>query len=143
VLGSATCLIAVLDGEQLRIANLGDCALVIVRRGQVVFRTEEMQHGVSLALRRNARRRVEYDPIRWLIWIVSCCSRRLQFNFPFQLGTDSRDGPMKDAQSFSVTVEKGDIVVMGSDGLSDNLVSLETARRDHRPVTYFPAHRIG
>lgn len=41
---------------------------------------------------------------------------------------------MKDAQSFSVTVEKGDIVVMGSDGLSDNLVSLETARRDYRPV---------
>jgi hypothetical protein len=24
---------------------------------------------------------------------------------------------------------------MGSDGLSDNLVSLETARRDYRPVT--------
>jgi hypothetical protein len=45
------------------------------------------------------------------------------FNFPLQLGTHSRDEPMKDAQRFDVRVEKGDLVVVGSDGLMDNLVS--------------------
>lgn len=45
-----------------------------------------------------------------------------QFNFPLQLGTNSRDEPMKDAEYYEVQVEEGDIVVMCSDGLSDNLV---------------------
>lgn len=47
VLGSATCMLAVLDGNKLRIANLGDCAILMIRKGEIVFRTEEMQHGVS------------------------------------------------------------------------------------------------
>jgi hypothetical protein len=40
-----------------------------------------------------------------------------------QVGTHSRDEPMKDAMSWQVPVEKEDIVVLGSDGLMDNLVS--------------------
>lgn len=51
IFGSATCLLAVLDGEDLRIANLGDCAIVLVRNGEIVFRTEEMQHSVSVSRR--------------------------------------------------------------------------------------------
>ncbi len=47
----------------------------------------------------------------------------MQFNFPLQLGTNSRDEPMKDAELFTIKVEKHDIVVMSSDGLVDNLVS--------------------
>lgn len=48
IFGSATCLVAVLADNQLKIANLGDCAIVVVRRGEIIFRTEEMQHSVSL-----------------------------------------------------------------------------------------------
>lgn len=44
------------------------------------------------------------------------------FNFPLQLGTHSRDEPMKDAKRYDVGVGKGDVVVVGSDGLMDNLV---------------------
>ncbi|GHJ85949.1 hypothetical protein NliqN6_2351 [Naganishia liquefaciens] len=88
IFGSATCLVAVLAENQLKIANLGDCAIIVVRRGEIVFRTEEMQHS---------------------------------FNFPLQLGTNSRDEPMKDAEYYEVQVEEGDIIVMCSDGLSDNL----------------------
>ena len=44
------------------------------------------------------------------------------FNFPLQLGTHSRDEPMKDARRYDVDVGRGDIVVVGSDGLMDNLV---------------------
>lgn len=46
------------------------------------------------------------------------------FNFPLQLGTHSRDEPMKDAKQYNVGVENGDIVIVGSDGLMDNLVRL-------------------
>jgi putative cell wall-binding protein len=40
-----------------------------------------------------------------------------------QVGTNSRDEPMKDAMAFRIPVEREDIVVLGSDGLIDNLVS--------------------
>ncbi|OWT40277.1 hypothetical protein C362_02057 [Cryptococcus neoformans Bt1] len=86
--GSSTCLLALLHNSTLHIANLGDCCLLLIRGGKVVFRTEEMQHA---------------------------------FNFPLQVGTHSRDEPMKDAMRFDVPVKKGDIVVVGSDGLMDNM----------------------
>lgn len=46
--GSATALLAVLRDEELRIAHLGDCAVCLVRDGSIVYRSEEMQHAVSL-----------------------------------------------------------------------------------------------
>ncbi|KAI9205726.1 phosphatase 2C-like domain-containing protein [Polychytrium aggregatum] len=46
------------------------------------------------------------------------------FNFPFQLGTGSTDLP-SDAQSYHVHVREGDIVVVGSDGVFDNLTDEE------------------
>ncbi|WVQ94097.1 hypothetical protein IAU59_001175 [Kwoniella sp. CBS 9459] len=87
-LGSSTCLLALLHNSTLHIANLGDCCLLLIRRGEVVFRTSEMQHA---------------------------------FNFPLQVGTHSRDEPMKDAMRYDIGVKKGDVVVLGSDGLMDNL----------------------
>lgn len=71
-------------------ANVGDCCLLLIRGGDIVLRTDEMQHA---------------------------------FNFPLQLGTHSRDEPMKDAKRYDINVRKGDVVVVGSDGLMDNLVS--------------------
>ncbi|OCF34947.1 hypothetical protein I317_06285 [Kwoniella heveanensis CBS 569] len=87
-LGSSTCLLALLHNSTLHIANLGDCCLLLIRQGEVVFRTSEMQHA---------------------------------FNFPLQVGTHSRDEPMKDAMRYDIGVKKGDVVVLGSDGLMDNL----------------------
>ncbi|ORY02113.1 protein serine/threonine phosphatase 2C [Basidiobolus meristosporus CBS 931.73] len=87
ILGSSTACIVVLRDDELRIANLGDCGVSVIRQGDFVFRTEEQQH----------------------------C-----FNYPYQLGTGSLDKP-SDAQAFTVKVEKGDIVILGSDGIYDNL----------------------
>jgi len=42
------------------------------------------------------------------------------FNFPFQLGTGSTDTP-EHAELFELDVEENDIVILGSDGLFDNL----------------------
>ncbi|KAI9294029.1 protein serine/threonine phosphatase 2C [Neoconidiobolus thromboides FSU 785] len=85
--GSSTACIVILRNNELRIANLGDCGVVVLRDGVVIFQTLEQQHS---------------------------------FNFPYQLGTNSKDRP-KDAQYYSYSVEKGDVIVMGSDGLFDNL----------------------
>lgn len=47
IFGSATCLLAVLTHDELAVANMGDCAIAVVRQGEIVFRTQEMQHSVS------------------------------------------------------------------------------------------------
>ncbi|KAI8577426.1 hypothetical protein K450DRAFT_252361 [Umbelopsis ramanniana AG] len=87
IVGSSTACVVVLGNDELKIANLGDCGLSIIRHNNFVFRTEEQQHS---------------------------------FNFPYQLGTGSFDSP-QDAQQFTVKVEKGDIIILASDGLFDNL----------------------
>ncbi|KAF9413301.1 hypothetical protein BGZ94_000777 [Podila epigama] len=87
LIGSSTACLAILRDNELRIANLGDCGVSIIRRNEFIFRTEEQQHS---------------------------------FNYPYQLGTGSTDSPT-DAQVFTVKVESGDIIVMGTDGIFDNL----------------------
>ncbi|KAJ3410727.1 hypothetical protein HDV05_003447 [Chytridiales sp. JEL 0842] len=87
IIGSTTALLAILRDDELRISNLGDCGIMVIRSRELVFRSDEQQHS---------------------------------FNFPFQLGTGSKDKP-KDALDFVIKVQVGDIIVMGSDGLFDNL----------------------
>ncbi|KAI8093862.1 phosphatase 2C-like domain-containing protein [Halteromyces radiatus] len=91
IVGSCTACLAILRHDELRIANLGDCGISVIRHNNYIFRSEEQQHS---------------------------------FNFPYQLGTGSPDQP-KDAQVFNVKVEKNDIIIMGSDGLYDNLFDKE------------------
>ncbi|OMH81316.1 putative protein phosphatase 2C 80 [Zancudomyces culisetae] len=86
--GSSTACIVILVGNELRVANLGDCGLMVVRDGDIIFRTEEQQHS---------------------------------FNFPYQLSTEpSLDMPI-DAQVFRIGVKKGDLIIVASDGMFDNL----------------------
>ncbi|ORZ16534.1 phosphatase 2C-like domain-containing protein [Absidia repens] len=87
IVGSTTACIVVLCQDELRVANLGDCGISVIRRNNYVFRSEEQQHS---------------------------------FNFPYQLGTASFDSPL-DAQQFTIKVEEGDIMILASDGLFDNL----------------------
>lgn len=47
--GSSTALLAVLSGETLRIAHLGDCTGLLVRAGEIVWRSEEMWWSVSIS----------------------------------------------------------------------------------------------
>lgn len=91
IVGSTTACIAVLRGDELRIANLGDCGISVIRQNHYAFRSEEQQHF---------------------------------FNFPYQLGTNSTTRP-RDAQTFNIKVQKGDVIVVGSDGLFDNLFDKE------------------
>lgn len=100
-LGSSTALIVALetvpqtDSGLIHAANLGDSGFLIVRRRKVIAQSEAQQHS---------------------------------FNFPFQLGAPgtfaSRNKP-GDAEIFKIPVEAGDMLVLGTDGLFDNLYSDE------------------
>ena len=117
--GSSTACIVMLDGATLRAVNLGDSGFLVLRNDQIVFRSPSQQH---------------------------------QFNFPYQLagpgaGGDSplaaevrsdcraagcaeRPGAGAEAdavQTFSVGVKKGDVVVLATDGLIDNVYPQEAA----------------
>ncbi|KAK3842875.1 MAG: phosphatase 2C-like domain-containing protein [Linnemannia gamsii] len=100
LIGSSTACLAILRDDELRIANLGDCGVSIIRRNEFIFRTEEQQHS---------------------------------FNYPYQLGTGSTDSPT-DAQVFTVKVESGDIVVMGTDGIFDNLFDEDILEEVRQPA---------
>jgi len=59
------------------------------------------------------------------------------FNSPFQLGTGSSDLP-EHSQVIEIAVQPGDLVVVGSDGLFDNLFDdeiVDMTMRAHEPVT--------
>ncbi|KAJ1720998.1 hypothetical protein LPJ53_004431 [Coemansia erecta] len=86
--GSSTACVVVLRGDELRVANLGDCGLTVVRQGDMVYRTEEQQHS---------------------------------FNYPYQLGTEPHSDRPSDAQVFRLKIQKGDVIIVGSDGVFDNL----------------------
>ncbi|KAL3518012.1 hypothetical protein ACH5RR_020601 [Cinchona calisaya] len=91
--GSATVIIAMLEKNGiLKIANVGDCGLRIIRKGQVVFSTSPQEH---------------------------------YFDCPYQLSSEAVGQTYLDATVSSVELVKGDTLVIGSDGLFDNVFDYE------------------
>jgi len=104
VQGSSTCCIVVLDGYQLKTANLGDSGFMVIRGSNILYRSKEQQHS---------------------------------FNFPYQLGTGSADLPHH-AVCVNLNILPGDLLIVGTDGLFDNLYDeeiLEIAQRSTEPTT--------
>ncbi|XP_072981042.1 probable protein phosphatase 2C 26 isoform X1 [Typha angustifolia] len=93
--GSATVIIAMLEKSgTLKIANVGDCGLRVLRKGRVVFATSPQEH---------------------------------YFDCPFQLSSEIIGQTYQDATVCSIELAEGDTIVMGSDGLFDNLFDHEIA----------------
>lgn len=44
-----------------------------------------------------------------------------RFNYPFQLGPQSATTPQKDAFRIDLPVQEGDVIILATDGLGDNL----------------------
>jgi len=125
--GSSTALLAVLDSAGshmpkpevsvvpdtrvhdavIRIAHLGDCMGMLVRGDEIVWRSEEMWWAVRCSRSSLSRFIFSYSP-------------PLQFNTPLQLGPASSTPPSM-AQVITLPVRADDILVLASDGLSDNL----------------------
>lgn len=91
--GSATVVVAMMEGNgTLKVANVGDCGLRVIRKGQVVFTT---------------------------------CPQEHSFDCPYQLSSETSGQTYLDAAVSSVKLMEGDIIVMGSDGLFDNVYDRE------------------
>uniref|UniRef100_A0A061R614 Protein phosphatase n=1 Tax=Tetraselmis sp. GSL018 TaxID=582737 RepID=A0A061R614_9CHLO len=90
--GSATACVLIQRADgRLAAANLGDCGFRIIRNGKVVAKSEVQQH---------------------------------EFNMPYQLACPKvlpETDLASDADLYEVDVEDGDVVVLGSDGLFDNM----------------------
>lgn len=103
--GSCTAVVGIMDASgSFHAANIGDSGFMIIREGKVIFRTEEQQHG---------------------------------FNFPYQLGKVEGKGGQylphggdrpSDSDVYQIALKENDIIIMGSDGLFDNLWDDDTLR---------------
>ncbi|XP_077233066.1 protein phosphatase 2C family protein [Tasmannia lanceolata] len=92
-IGSATVIVAMLEKNgTLKIANVGDCGLRVLRGGQVIFSTSPQEH---------------------------------YFDCPYQLSSELVTQTYKDATVCSIELKEGDTIVMGSDGLFDNVFDRE------------------
>ncbi|KAK9069088.1 hypothetical protein SSX86_013204 [Deinandra increscens subsp. villosa] len=100
--GSATVIVSMLDNNGiLKVANVGDCGLRVIRKGQIIFSTFPQEH---------------------------------YFDCPYQLSSEAVTQTYLDATVSSIDSMKGDIIVMGSDGLFDNVF-------DHEIVTTIAEHK--
>ena len=95
--GSSTFLIAALVGEKLKICNLGDSSLIVVR-----FEDEEPRI------------------------LLQTKAQQFTFNTPYQIGCyplqHKRWGQIEElADEYEVQVEAGDLVITSTDGLWDNV----------------------
>ncbi len=92
--GSATICVGKLDSDGVfRVANIGDSGFMVIRNGEILIQSSEHQHS---------------------------------FNYPYQLGIGQDGEPHgadrpEDAEEYVLTLQKGDYVVMGTDGLFDNV----------------------
>lgn len=93
------------SGAVLRIANLGDSMGMLVRGEEIVWRSEEMWSSVS-----------DTPNLRHSVPLT----RALQFNTPVQLGPRSVTRP-SEACVITLPVQADDILILATDGLSDNL----------------------
>ncbi|KAF5470379.1 hypothetical protein F2P56_010898, partial [Juglans regia] len=92
-IGSATVIVAMLERNGiLKIANVGDCGLRVIREGQILFSTSPQEH---------------------------------YFDCPYQLSSEMVGQTYLDAAVSSMELVEGDTIVMGSDGLFDNVFDHE------------------
>jgi len=94
--GSTTaCIVYVTEGGMLHSANLGDSGFMVLRDDEIVYRSKELQH---------------------------------RFNAPYQIavcppergGTCIMNEP-KDAALHKMRIKNGDMIILGTDGLFDNM----------------------
>ncbi|KAL7152224.1 hypothetical protein ABFS83_04G082700 [Erythranthe nasuta] len=92
-IGSATAVVAMLERNgTLKIANVGDCGLRVIRKGQIVYSTSPQEH---------------------------------YFDCPYQLSSEAIGQTFLDATVTTVELMEEDTIVVGSDGLFDNVFDRE------------------
>jgi len=118
IAGASTATIVALDGAThiLRATNIGDSGFIVIRPDRTVVRGS-----LDVVQLRHKDEHKEHHE-----WVVFRSPQQLhEFNRPFQMAL----GPKmeadlqtpEDAQNIAFRVQKDDIIVLGSDGLFDNV----------------------
>lgn len=128
IIGSSTACIALFDGlhHQIHFSNLGDSGLIVLRH---------IDSDVAGALRLDKHTpRLERKSDLRLAFVSQQQLR--SFNHPYQLGWTGEEIPESETSSFkeardsctsSVHLRRGDIIIMATDGLFDNVDADEIA----------------
>ncbi|WFD32186.1 protein-serine/threonine phosphatase [Malassezia sp. CBS 17886] len=138
IMGSATALLAVLRGDELRVANMGDCVLMLIRDGRMVFRSTEQQHSFNFPVQLGMM-----DATVESVSLASALCLHRDGTIPDGANDDelpggkqigdylsehaatpgktSWDSPRMDAGHWTFDVQPGDVLILASDGLHDNL----------------------
>jgi len=99
--------------ETLRSKIQGSCTAVVVKHNKGTTTLQYANLGDSgVAIYRNGR------------IFFETAEQTLAFNYPYQLSSDRSETP-QDADRGSIPIKQGDIIVLGSDGLWDNLYHVE------------------
>ena len=121
IIGSSTACVAVIDNvrHQLHFSNLGDSGIIVLRH---------IDSDVAGALKRIKTPRTERKTDLRVAFVSQQQLR--SFNHPYQLGWTGREIPeeednsfktAKDACTSSIHIRRGDIIIMATDGLFDNV----------------------
>jgi serine/threonine protein phosphatase PrpC len=142
--GSSTALVASLDSEQglLGIANLGDSSLVVLRservglllRWRVAARTKEQQHSFNCPFQLSCMPTPQDFP-KLIAEGKQALVRVIQRNPNAQM-----DIP-EDADRYTFQVQEGDLIVLGTDGVFDNLHLDDICELASRTITPFEARQ--
>lgn len=104
------CVVGLQPDGSLSVANLGDSGFVVLRRRRAAEAEAEGEGGFAVVSRSTPQQHF--------------------FNCPYQLmwdGTEEGDAP-SDAQGYEVRVEPGDVLVVATDGLYDNVYDDDICR---------------
>lgn len=157
IMGSSTALIAMLRGNELRIANLGDCVVMLIRKNEMIFRSAEQQHSFNFPLQLGmmdatvesvslasalCQHRDGNIPDGALDDELADVNERLNsviHSFDGQSDKTEWDSPEADAGHWALHVQDGDLVILATDGLLDNLFDEDILERVQEIVTNFNA----
>ena len=115
-LGTCTACLVSLDGGELKAINVGDSGFSVLRR---LDRRGADLNAANGSVGSNCGDKAH----QWALFFETTEQTHF-FNCPFQLGTNSKDSPA-DGQSFTIPVLPGDIVILATDGLLDNIFTAE------------------
>ncbi|CAG9324213.1 unnamed protein product [Blepharisma stoltei] len=112
--GSSTFLLASLQGSHLKISNLGDSSVMVLREGyselETIFKSTPKQHSFNCPYQLSKK-----------FTNSQIASLKNPKNIPKEIFSDE----VSDADKYSIQIRKGDILVIGTDGLWDNLFTEE------------------
>lgn len=129
--GSTTCVIGILENDLLWTANIGDSQLIVVRRTQTPPKSYPCVQEFSYSTCHDSRGRVpNHEDYGGYQIVYRTVPQQHFFNCPYQLSrmpdTDCSVEAIirrtaQTAEVGSVQVQTGDIVILGTDGLFDNV----------------------